>query len=822
MRKILYRLNYITILLLFGSNSLFAQNEASTSTHIYKALKKLDVLGSVLYIAAHPDDENTSVLSYMTQGELVRAAYLSLTRGDGGQNLLGNEKGALLGVLRTQELLSARRIDGATQYFTRAIDFGYSKTSNETLQNWDREKILGDIVKVIRLFKPDIVMTRFSESRGGHGHHLVSAILAKEAFFAAADPNRYSEQLKNLEIWQPKRIFWNTWSPGSTAISIDVGKYDPLLGKSYQEFAAASRTMHKSQGFGVSPERGEDLVWFDLTAGEAVTGSLFDGIDISWNRVEKSYKIKEQIKLIINSYNPDQPSDTVPSLIDLYRLLEQHPDNYWIRIKKNDVKNLVRLCSGLWLESIVSEPGVSPGMTIDVHSMVVNRSDVPISLEKVQTTYQREDTLLSKSLKGNKPFSYKQTILVPANAPFTQPFWLEKTNNGKMFTYVDEHQVYLAESPPALSTRISIMIDGITFDYDIPVLHRWNDAIKGEQFRPFIIRPRLSVAMDKPTYVFAGSNFRNIDVIIKATSKNIWGKLNLELPEGWEVQPNSISFKLEESGDQVVERFRVKPGSQALSGDAGLVATIKDGKIYRNEIIEFVYDHIPLQTVLQPAQTHLVNLDITVSPRQIGYIMGSGDEIPEALTQLGYQIDLLSDQDLEQIDLSIYNAIICGIRAFNTRENLGRLQKRLITYVEEGGTWIVQHNTRFGFEVEQIGPYPFSTTGRDRIADENAPLQILVPDHQIFNYPNKITQTDFDNWVQERGLYFANSWDGILQPLLAGNDKGESPKSGGLLYTRYGKGVFIFTAFSWFRQLPAGVPGAYRLFVNMISARGKP
>jgi LmbE family N-acetylglucosaminyl deacetylase len=812
MKSKYYKFNNLILFLLFlFPTCLFAQSKAATSADIYKALKKLNVLGSVLYIAAHPDDENTSVLSYMAQGELVRAAYLSLTRGDGGQNLLGSEKGALLGVLRTQELLAARRIDGAEQYFSRAIDFGYSKTSDETLQNWNREKILGDIVKVIRLFKPDIILTRFSESRGGHGHHLVSAILAKEAFFAAADSKRYPEQLKNLETWQAKRIFWNTWSPGSDAISIE----------SYQEFAADSRSMHKSQGFGVSPDRGEDLVWFDLTAGESTEVNLFDGIDITWNRIEKSQKIKKQIKQILVSFDPDRPSNSVHALVELYRLLDQHPPDQWITIKKNEVQNLIRNCSGLWFESIVWKSGISPGMTINVRSMVVNRSDVPIILEKIETTYQENDTLISKNLKGNKPFSYKQTILIPANAPFTQPFWLEKPSNGKIYTFSDKNQIHLAESPPALSTKFFFKIDELEFKYDIPVKNRWNDAIKGEQFRPFIIRPRLSVAIDKPTYIFAGSSSHDIEVRVKATSMDLEGQLQLELPDGWDVQPDFFSFKLEQEGDQVVKQFQVKPGSMAKSGDAGLIAIVKNGTSYRDEIIEFGYDHIPLQTVLQPAQSHLVNLDITVLPGHIGYIMGSGDEIPEALIQLGYQVDLLSDQDLEKNDLSNYDAIICGIRAFNTRKELGRLQKRLIIYVANGGTWIVQHNTRFGNQVEQIGPYPFSTSGRDRIADENAPLQILVPDHQLFNYPNKITQKDFENWVQERGLYFANSWEGKLYPLLAGNDQGETSKLGGLLYARYGEGVFIFTAFSWFRQLPAGVPGAYRLFVNMISSKGK-
>jgi LmbE family N-acetylglucosaminyl deacetylase len=807
--------------LLVGSTHLGAQTKIATSTDIYKALKKLNVLGSVLYIAAHPDDENTSFLSHMAQGELVRSAYLSLTRGDGGQNLLGNEKGALLGVIRTQELLSARRIDGAEQFFTRAIDFGYSKTADETLQNWDKNKILGDIVKVIRRYKPDIIVTRFSESRGGHGHHLVSAILAKEAFFAAADRERFPDQLKNLETWQVKRIFWNTWSPGAKAIPIDVGKYDPLLGKSYQEFAAASRSMHKSQGFGVSPERGEERIWFDLTAGDPANNSLFDGIDISWKRVKNSQIINKKIQQLISSFDPEQPEKTVPALIDLYQILDQHTANDWTTIKKDEVKQLIRMCSGLWLESIVWKSGVSPGMTVDVRSMALNRSKIPIILNKIESTYQKNDSLLSKNLVDNKPFSHRQTVSIPQKAPFTQPFWLEQSNDGKMFTYRDENQIFMAESNPALMTRFTLDFSGLTLDYDIPVQYRWNDAVKGEQIHPFVIYPRLSVTISKPTYVFAGKKSHDLEVQIRSTSKQLAGDIQLELPDGWVAQPKSFSFNLDEPGDQVIERFQVEPGSQAKSGPASVLAKTKDGRSYQNNIIEIDYDHIPVQTVLQPAQTHLVKLDIDFLPGRIGYIMGSGDEIPEALTQLGYQVDLLSDQDLERNDLSLYDAIICGIRAFNTRDDLVRLQKRLISYVEQGGTWIVQHNTRFGNQAEQIGPYPFSTSGRDRIADENAPIQILVPDHQIFNYPNKITEKDFENWVQERGLYFADSWEGKLYPLLAGNDQGENSKLGGLLYAQYGKGVFIFTAYSWFRQLPAGVPGAYRLFINMISAKGK-
>jgi LmbE family N-acetylglucosaminyl deacetylase len=814
-------IRFFLIFFLIVGPVLFAQNEVATSTHIYKALKKLNVLGSILYIAAHPDDENTSVLSYMDQGELYRAGYLSLTRGDGGQNLLGTEKGPLLGVLRTQELLSARRIDGAEQFFTRAIDFGYSKTADETLRNWDRELLLGDVVKVIRLFKPDIIVTRFSKTQGGHGHHLVSAILAEEAFRTTADPEKYPDQLTHLEVWQAKRLFWNTWSPSEKAISINIGKYDPLLGKSYHEYAAASRSMHKSQGFGVSPRRGEQYIWFDLTAGEIAGEGLFEGIDVTWNRIENSQLISEKIQFLIESFEPEYPQNSVADLIDLYKLLDDHSDNYWIRVKQSEVKKLIQMCSGIWIESVVGKPGASPGMTVDVKPMILNRSALPILVKYIETTYHRSDSLLLQPLQKNIPFSQKYEITLPADAPYTQPFWLQLPNNGKMYSYEDTSTIYQADSSPALTTTFLIEINGLPLEYKVPVIYRWNDAKKGELSRPFIIRPIVDMAIDKQTYIFTGSKSHDIEFRITSHGTNIEGKVQLEIPESWTSYPDEHTFNLSAPGDQIERRFLVQAGTAAQSGIAKLKSTTPDGKEYNHTIIEIDYDHIQPQTVLQPAQTYLVHLDITIPTKKIGYIMGSGDEIPEALTQLGYQVKLLSDKDLAQASLSDYDAIICGVRAFNTRKELNLHQKRFIKYVEDGGTWIVQHNTRFGFKVDKIGPYYFSTSGRDRISDENAPLQILQPNHRIFNYPNKISEKDFENWVQERGLYFADSWDDNFIPLLSGNDQGESAKRGGLLYATYGKGVFIFTGYSWFRQLPAGVPGAYRIFVNMISARSE-
>ena len=810
---------FFVLFIIFLKSPIAIYSNSYSSSEILQGLKKLKVLGSVLYIAAHPDDENTAVLTYMSKGKLTRTAYLSLTRGDGGQNLLGNETGDLLGVIRTQELLSARRIDGAEQFFTRAIDFGYSKTAKETLRNWDKDKLLEDIVKIIREFRPDIILTRFSKTQGGHGHHLSSAILAEEAFYAAADPSKFPDQLTTLKPWQAKRLYWNTWQPDQSAISIDIGEYNSILGRSFSEISAEARSMHKSQGFGVSPSRGSQINHFNYFAGDTAHTDLFDGIDISWERIgEKS--IGNEIEIIVEKFNASNPENIVADLVKLHGLVDQVENKYWSGIKKNEIKELIKMCSGLWIESIVWEPEISIGESIDVRSMIINRSNIPMLLEEIQTDFSNTDLDVVQNLEYNKPISVTENISINNDSKYSQPYWLLENHNGKMFSVNNSNKIGLAENPPEVKTKFIISLLGKKFEYTIPTIHRWNDAVKGEQTRPFVIRPNLSISVDQENLVFANGNVQNISVNLVSKIDSAIGKLNLIIPNGWKTNSKYYDFELLEKGDRKSFIFEISPTENAKSGKVSFIAEMK-GEEFFEEIVEISYSHIKYQTVFKPVSIDLIKLDIKVEPKRIGYIMGSGDEIPASLNQLGYEVKLLSDEDLDSKDLSEFDVIICGVRAFNTRKELERQQKRIIDFVENGGTWIVQHNTRFGINIDQIGPYPFSTSGRDRIAEEDAKIDILMPEHQIFNYPNKITQTDFDGWVQERGLYFANSWEGKLYPLLAGNDEGENSKLGGLLYSDYGKGVFIFTAYSWFRQLPAGVPGAYKLFVNMISAKGK-
>jgi LmbE family N-acetylglucosaminyl deacetylase len=812
------------LLFSFLANPIFGKPDVKySSTEIQSALNKLGVLGSVLYIAAHPDDENQGILTYMSKGRHYRAAYLSLTRGDGGQNLLGTEKGDLLGIVRTQELLAARKIDGAQQFFTRAIDFGYSKTADETLSKWDHKTILGDVVKVIRKFRPDIIITRFTEKRGGHGHHLSSAILAEEAFHAAADPNQYPEQLKNLKPWQAKRIFWNSFGANgqranaSPILSLDLGEYSALHGLSFREIAAKSRSMHKTQGFGATPARGSSLNYFKLTAGDSVNIDIMDGIETSWKRIDPSGEILEKVSAVNANFEAHNPQALIPDLINLYKILEKQENSFWLEIKKNEVKKLLQMCSGLWLESIAFDESITRKNKIKIKTTVLNRSAFPVKLNRIKMSYSGQDTAINHSLVENTPKSFISNIIIPKNVEFSQPYWLKSTHGETMYK-VEANFSGQAEGKPAMESTMSLIFDDTKIDFTIPVEYRWNDPKDGEKYKPLVIVPDVSISFSEKVFVFKDTNPREVNALVVAKKDNVSGTLKAVLPKGWKVEPGEHTFNLANQEEQATFTFKVMPETSAQNGVVKLIAESDNSK-FQSKVVEIEYPHIPPQIVLQPAEAKLVKLDVTVPQKKIAYIMGSGDEIPQALQQIGMSVDLLSDEDLVNVNYNLYDAVICGVRAFNTREKLDLYQKRILKYVDDGGTWIVQHNTRFGIQVAQMGPYPITARGRDRISEEDAKMEMLIPSHAIFNYPNKITDKDFENWVQERGTYLAESWQGKLYPLLAGHDKGEPSKLGSLLYAPHGKGVFIFTAISWFRQLPAGVPGAYRLFVNLISAK---
>ncbi len=813
-------------MLLLGALALAAPAGAQriqmpNAAEIQLGLEKLNVLGSVLYVAAHPDDENTAALAYFSKGEKFRTAYLSLTRGDGGQNLIGSEIGAEIGIIRTQELLAARGIDGAEQYFTRAVDFGYSKTPGETLAFWGKEAVLADMVWIIRSFRPDVMVTRFPvDSSSGHGHHTASARLAREAFHAAADPERFPEQLDRVETWQAKRLFWNGWrlseQEQAEAVKVDIGEFDPLLGASYSEIAATSRSMHKSQGFGAAGRRGTRYEYFKLVEGSLTEKELLDGIDTTWSRVPGGHSLGAKLAEISNRFDPRDPAASLPQLLEAYSEMRSFEPTGWIEVKQKELLRLIQACAGLWMEAISADYSAAPGDPVAVSTTLVNRSDVSFRLKSISFQGLEFSSTQDVVLENNTPHTVEGTIQIPPAYPTSQPYWLRNSPENALFKVSDQSLIGAAENAPSLQAKITLTVEGEELEFFVPVLYRWTDRVDGESYRLFEVRPKVTVELGGGVRIFADTKPQEIRVRVKTNSPGVDGTLRLSSDSDWQVVPESIPFSLSNKYDEAEFAFQVTPPDDA--GDTVFAAEAEvGGRQFSRSLVTISHPHIKHQVYFPESTIKVVKLDVERRGDTIGYIMGSGDEVADGLRHLGYDITLLSDDDLESGELGRFDAIVAGIRAYNTRERLAIVQPRLLQYVEEGGTLIVQYNVSRGLVTETIGPYPF-TIGRDRVTEEDAAITILASDHQLLRFPNTITPEDFDAWVQERGLYFATEWDDRYETVLASHDVNEPDTAGGLLFARYGDGVFIYSGISWFRQLPAGVPGAYRLFANLISS----
>ncbi len=790
------------------------------------AINKLNVLGSVLYVAAHPDDENTRLISWLANNKLYNTGYISLTRGDGGQNLIGPEIWEQLGIIRTQELLQARRVDGGKQFFSRANDFGFSKHPDETFTIWDKEQVLADLVWTIRKFKPDVIITRFSLEPGAtHGHHTASAILAREAFDAAADPNRFPEQLSYVSVWQARRILWNTSSFFYTRndmqfdetgkLKIDVGDYSPLLGKSMTEIAAESRSMHKSQGFGSSGVRGTTYEYFEHLAGDKAENALLEKINTSWNRVEGGKAVGKLLEKAKKEFNPANPGASVPVLLKALSALNNLPDGYWKQTKLEDLKAVIKGCLGLHLEAITREFTITPGQTAVVSIEAVNRSAVPVILNKVTYSLTSLDTTLQTSLNNNQVLEYIAKITVPENTLISQPYWLRTKGTKGMFTVENQELTGLPENPADAKVVFSLTVNGVPLEYSVPVMYKKTDPVDGEIYRPFEVIPPVLVRAADQVLVFADNKPRVIRAMVQAGQDNIAGNLQLTLPEGWRSEPATAPFKVQHKGEELTVLFKIFPPAKSSEGELGVVAEV-DGKSFTKSIVAINYPHIPSQVVFPEATSKIVRLDLTKNGENIGYITGAGDEIPESLRQIGYNVNILAESEITADNLKRFDAIILGVRALNTNDRIKFYMPRLLEYVKTGGNVIVQYNTSHALVTEEIGPYTLKLS-RDRVTVEEAEVRFLKPEHEVLNSPNKITKADFEGWVQERGLYFPSEWSSEYEAILSSNDPGETPKDGGLLVAKYGEGHFVYTGYSWFRQLPAGVPGAYRIFTNLIS-----
>jgi LmbE family N-acetylglucosaminyl deacetylase len=800
--------------------------EQMTASEIQLALQKLNVLGRVLYIAAHPDDENTNLMAFWSNGSLYDAAYLSVTRGDGGQNILGPELGERLGVIRTEELLDARRIDHAQQFFTRANDFGFSKTADETLHIWNHDKILADVVWVIRSFRPDVIVTRFSpEDEKTHGHHTASALLAQEAFSAAADPNRFPEQLAFVKPWQATRLVWNTspffftnrnlpFDPTGLTV-LEAGGYNPLLGKAYTEIAAASISMHKSQGVGGLPRRGARKEYFKPLKGLPMTSSLFDGVETSWSRVADSESVAAEIRQITSKFNPADPAASAPDLLKLRQAMRGIHDESWIAEKKAELDKIIAACLGLHVEASTPTEAFTPGQTAAIKLEAINRSNVPVTLQEARFPHTGESNKIDATLPSNELVTKDLSYKIPGDAPYSQPYWLRKPGTLGTFAVDDQKLIGLPENPPALPVEIVLQVSGQELRYIVDTKYRTADAVSGELPRPLVIGPPVFVNVLDSVFVFPTNQPKPVSVRVTAAAGPVKGELKLAAPQGWEVSPATIPIDLKAPGAETVATFTVKPPQQDSQGGLRAIASI-DGRDYSLERVRISYPHIGVQTLMPPAQAKLVRADIRKEGERIGYIPGAGDDVPESLRQIGYSVKMLSEPEITAKNLAQFSAVVLGIRAYNTQDRISNWLPELFAYVKDGGVAIAQYNTTADLKTNQLGPYPLEIS-RDRVTDENAQVRVLAPNNPLMNIPNKITPKDFDGWVQERGLYFPNKWDPAWSPILSCNDPKEKPLDGGLLVAKSGKGFFIYTSYSWFRQLPAGVPGAYRLFANMLS-----
>jgi LmbE family N-acetylglucosaminyl deacetylase len=792
---------------------------------ISAGIKRLGVVGSVLYVAAHPDDENTRLLAWLVGGRGLRAGYLSMTRGDGGQNLIGTEQDELLGLIRTQELLAARRIDGAEQLFTRARDFGYSKSADETLRIWGREEVLSDVVLAIRRFQPDVIITRFTTRPPNHGHHTASALLAEEAFAAAADPKRFPEQLGVLKPWKADRLLNNisSWSVQPNAdmsayLKVDVGGFNPLLGRSWGEVAAESRSQHKSQGFGVPAERGPLLEYFNPLAGTRPKADPLEGLEFSWRRWTGTERVSQAVEAASKGFDPSAPNLSIPALLRVHEAISALPeDNPWKAAKLRETEVLVTACAGLFLEARAAETTGVPGSQVTLNLMALNRSPAAIRLVSV-TLPGGEATAVGTDLVDNTPFKLSKPVTLPEAASISTPYWLSQHSTGGLYEVPDRALIGRPEGDPALAVSFVYEVGGKRFTVTRPVIYAWVDPVRGELYRAFEIAPAVTATLEREVIMFPNGAPQTVSVALAAGKAEAIGKVRLELPEGWRAEPAEIPFTLAARGDERTVQFKLTPAKGATRKARLRVLVESGGRTESWRVRTVNHEHIPPQTVRQASEAVLVPVTLATKVKRIGYIPGPGDRVAESLAAVGYEVTLLPEERLASEKLDRFEAIMVGVRAFNANPRLGVHRERLLLYVEKGGRLIVQYNTnsRVGPLTAFVGPYPLEI-GRDRVTDETAAMTPITPNDPLLGAPNRLTDADFEGWVQERGLYFASKWDDHYRPVFAMNDPGEQPLKGGLLVARHGKGVFVYTGIAFFRQLPSGVPGAYRLLANLLA-----
>ena len=795
------------------SLSLSAQSVSHSSAAIFEDLKSLQNNTTVMYLAAHPDDENTKIISWLTHEKHVDAVYLSLTRGDGGQNLIGTEKGELLGLLRTQELLEARKVDQGRQLFTRALDFGYSKTATETLKFWDKQKVLADVVWAIRTSRPEIIITRFDPNSNGetHGHHTASAILAVEAFDLAGDKNAFPEQLKYVKVWQPKRLFYNTswWFYGSKEnfdkkadksglYSIDVGNYYPILGISNNEISAKSRSKHACQGFGMALERGSEIEYLQLLKGDRPkSNDIFEGINLS----SENAIAKKKMEKTIADFDFTQPQNSLNNLLELYDVYKNSTaDN----LKLQQVKNLILKTQGIYFEWTTQSAFGTPNQEIDTHLEIVNRSNKNLNISITDNTNQE--------VPANESFKTTEKFKITGEK-FSNPYWLQETPKNNLYVVDNQQEIGLPEISDAKTKTITIDWGSRKISFEVPLQQKTVNPSVGERYNPFYIVPAFVAQFDQDHYIFSGKS-KLVTVEVESFTANSSAIISIKANKDWKVSSKQI-VEFKEIGEKKKVIFNVEPLTKNANSSLKVIVE-SNGKVYHQALNVVDYPHVNRQIWLKNAEAEIQNIPLEIPTMKVAYLKGSGDEIPASLKAIGMQVDELDLKNWNAEILKNYDALILGIRVFNTKPEMTLVNKDIWKFIQNGGLVINQYNTNRGLLTNEIAPFELKLGG-NRISEEDAKMQILVPNHPVFTSPNKISDQDFEHWVQERGLYFADSWDQNLVPLLEGNDTGETPQKGILLVGKYGKGTYVYTGLSFFRELPAGVPGAYKLFINLLA-----
>ncbi len=798
---------------------------------VLQDLRTFRTVGTVLHVGAHPDDENTQLIAAFSRGRGYRTAYLSITRGDGGQNESGPEFGEKLGVARTQELLAARRLDGGRQFFTRAIDFGFSKTPEEALRFWNHDAVLGDVVRVIRRFRPDVIITRFPipPGSGGHGQHTASAMLAVEAFKLAGDPRAYPEQIaEGLTPWQPKRIGWNSWGGNSPlkgpVVTFDTGGVDPVTGEPFATLANRSRAMHKTQGLSFFAARtggpGPNQQNFTLLAGDEPASDIMDGVDTTWARVPGGAALIPLVDDAIAKFDAANPGASVPALLAIRGKLAALPVDPVVADKQRDLDRIIQTCLGLTVETTLPQAEVVAGEKLRLHEEVLATGRIPVRWTAVRYGATKVEQKVYRDLVPGQAMVRDTTQTLPSATPPSQPYWLRHEGAPGLFRVDETKLIGDPENPPVFPVEYVFEVGGQTLTVADEPVQIVAGASEAQQRRRLAVIPPVSLGFPHELELFAPGETKSVGVTVAATRAGTHGRLQLEAPAGWSVTPAKVSFDLARAGDQAALAFQVTAPKEA--GAVHLAASAEvDGVTCFTERFVIAYPHLPVQLLQRPAEAHALALDVQKRGQRVGYLPGAGDSVAESLVQLGYAVTRLTGADLTAEKLAPLDAVVVGVRAFNDRDDLAAGLPALFAWVEHGGTLVVQYNRPDRLKTSTFAPFALSIDGPApalRVTDETAPVTFLAPDHPVLNVPNKITPADFDGWVQERGLYFPSKWDEAhFTPILAMNDPGEAPLRSSLLVARHGQGWYVYTSLAFFRQLPAGVPGAQRLFANLVS-----